>query len=341
MHTKLAVLTAALSAGALTLLAGCSGGAQSPTSTLPTSSLTQAQTGTSRASVLASGALKLFVRTAGVERPGGAPKPDAYCASRCPYIFVSDAGSTVQVLKTKTYKNIGSITSGVSGSDGLWADKAGNVYVANFLGDNVTEYPSGSGSPSCTYSTGLVDPINVTADDAGNVYVVDFNNFNNPGYIYKYAQCSNTLAKKYAVNKGPEGIAVDKHGDIFVSYHGANSNGAFEEFKRGHANATPLGATVSSPGGLVIDVNGNLIADDQAGFIDVIAPPYSSASPLVSGLSDPFHDSLNKKENLLFNANSGSATVTVYSYPSGKLVTTLGSSNGITAAEGVTYDASF
>ena len=37
-----------------------------------------------------------------------------------------------------TYKIIGAIASDVNGSDGLWADKAGNLYVANYLGDNVT-----------------------------------------------------------------------------------------------------------------------------------------------------------------------------------------------------------
>jgi hypothetical protein len=56
---------------------------------------------------------------------------------------------------------------------------------------------------------------------------------------------------------------------------------------------------------------------------------------LVTGLSDPFHCSFNKAENLLFNANDGSTTVTIYSYPSMSLVETITSSDGIDGAEGV------
>jgi serine/threonine-protein kinase len=230
---------------------------------------------------------------------------------------------------------VGDITSGLSGADGVFVDKKGNVYAANYIGADVTEYKKGKGSPSCTYSSGVVDPVNVTTDSAGNVYVADYNNGQNPGYIDVFPQCGNTISRQYDVNYGPEGVAVDKSGDLFVAYFGTNYHGFFEEFKSGSSSPTPLGATVGSPGGLILDKNGNLIADDQRGSIDVIAPPYSSATVLVNGLSGPLHCSLNQKENLLFNANDGSSTVTVYTYPSGSLVTTIGTSNGIDYAFGV------
>jgi hypothetical protein len=89
------------------------------------------------------------------------------------------------------------------------------------------------------------------------------------------------------------------------------------------------------PGGLVLDKNDNLVAEDQAGSIDVIAPPYASATPIVTDVNGPFRDSLNRKEDLLFSANTGSNTVTVYRYPSGELLETLGASNGITTPLGV------
>jgi hypothetical protein len=90
-----------------------------------------------------------------------------------------------------------------------------------------------------------------------------------------------------------------------------------------------------------VDQNDNLIADDQSGngSIDVIAPPYTSAKVLVGGLPVPTRVSLNKAEDLIFSANAGSykgpPSVTIYAYPSGSLVKTLGSSKGITAAGGV------
>lgn len=225
--------------------------------------------------------------------------------------FVSSLLSDVLIYSDKTYTEIGEITNGLTAADGVWVDSKGNVYVANVSND-VVEYAKGAGSPSCTY-TGASDPINVTTDSKGNVYVVDFGS----GAVDEYAQCSNTIEKKWTAN-GAEGAAVDKAGDLFVSF-----GGEFEEFVGGSSNGTLLGATVGSSAGLVLDKKGDLIADDQGGSIDVIAPPYKTAVVLVSGLSDPFHCSLNKKENLLFNSNEGTGDVTVYSYPSGKLLQTV------------------
>ncbi len=336
MRITSAVLAAALGAGTLAFLAGCAGTSQNATSTLPAAGTAQSNL---RTFVLPNG---IDTRFAGF--PGGVLTQLASPLRKKKAkvekdLFVSDFGGEVVVLKNKTYEPAGSITSGLSEADGVWADRKGNVYVANVSGPNVFEYKKGKGSPSCTYSSGLVDPINVTTDTAGNVYIADFNGLNNPGYIVKFGQCSNTVKQKYMVSIGPEGVAVDKAGNIFVSYFGENG-GNFEEFKSGSTSPTGLSATVESPGGLVLDSHGNLIADDQGQqTIDVIAPPYSSATVLVSGLSDPFHCALNKSGKLLFNANAGTSsipgTVTVYDYPSGAPVTTLGSSNGITAAAGV------
>jgi len=345
MRTTLEVWTAAFAIGVVALLAGCSGaGSQSSTSTIPNSVTTQTQARAFRNFILPSGVDTRYARATYIASASlpAQRAPDARLDNPMHRkkvekdLFVccaSDSG--IAVLKDKTYKEVREITSGLDSPDGVWVDKHGNVYVANVSGPNVTEYKPGASSPSCTYSTGLFDPINVTTDDVGNVYVADFNDLKNPGYIYKYAQCSNTISTSYSVSSGPEGVAVDKSGDIFVSYDTTSFTGAFEEFKGGSSTPTPLGATDGSPGGLILDQSGNLIADDQKGSIDVIAPPYSGATTLVGGLSDPFHCSLNQKENLLFNANNGSANVTVYSYPSGTLVTTLGSANDIKYGMGV------
>ena len=234
--------------------------------------------------------------------------------------FVSTTGPEVLIYSNKTYGETGELTNGLSATDGVWVDKKGNIYVAN-VPTNVVEFKKGGSSPICTY-TGATDPISVTTDANGNVYVVDFEG----GFVDEYAQCSNTIEKQFQATD-VEGAAVDKSGDLFVAYSGSS----LEEFKGGSTTGTPLGASVGESAGLIIDKKGNLIADDQEGDILVIAPPYSSATVFASGLSDPFHCSLNKKENLLFNANSGSGNVTVYSYPSGSLQQTVNTG----AAEGV------
>jgi hypothetical protein len=249
-------------------------------------------------------------------------------------LFVSDAIASVFLFKNKSYKPDGSI-AGFNVPDGIAVDTAGNLYVANVNGKNVQEFAPGSSTPTCTYDAGLVDPINVTTDTKGDVFVVDFNDFNSPGFVDEFKQCSDTVTTQFSVSSGPEGAVVDSKGDLFVSFFNSGFKGAFEEFVKGKSPGSVLGATVGSPAGVTIDKKGNLIADDQEGSIDVIAPPYTTAAPLVSGLSDPFHVALSKNQKLLFNANADSGTVTIYKYPAGTLTTTLGTSNGLDGAEGV------
>jgi DNA-binding beta-propeller fold protein YncE len=306
------------STGPMALLGGCSGGAAVTPPPL-------------RSFVLPSGAELRPERRA----PFSLERPLARRARVERNLFVSNDGNGVIVLKNKSYVSAGEITNGLNGADGLWVDKKGNLYVANYNGVNVTEYRRDSFAPSCTYSGGLSDPVDVTTDDAGNVYVVDAGVYSTyAGYIYEYPQCRNSVSKIYDVAGDPEGAAVDAQGDLFVSYLVASS-GFFEEFKRGSYVGTSLGATVGFAGGLILDSRGDLIADDQDGSIDIIAPPYDRAAVLVGGLSQPFHDALNKKENRLFSTDFASGTVSVFEYPSGQLVTTLGKGNDIYDAAGV------
>jgi hypothetical protein len=331
MRTVPSIAGAGVLAGAL-LFSGCSsaGSAGSP------GSLPQAGAQSRAASAIAypNGIDKRYAgalgspesRVSGVSPSAGKVGKD---------LFVSDGISTVFLFKNNTYKSAGTVTNGLSDVDGDWVDKSGNLYVANVGAKNVTEYKPGSSSPSCTYDAGLVDPINVTTDAKGDVFVVDFNDFNAPGSVDEFKQCTDTVSQQYSIPKGPEGVAVDSKGDIFVSFFNANFAGAFEEFPKGKTTPKALSATVGSPAGLILDKKGDLIADDQEGSIDVIAPPYTTATPLVSGLSDPFHAGLSQNNKVLFNANSGSTTVTIYAYPGGTLTNTLDSSNGLDGASGV------
>ena len=200
-------------------------------------------------------------------------------------LFVSSGGNDVLALRDGSYGNAGEITSGVNGADGMWVDNQGNLYVSNFNSSNVTEYAPGGSSPICTYNSGILDPTNVTTDKNDNVYIVDFYVDQNPGYIDKFPQCSNTMSAQYPISSGPQGVAVDHQGDIFVSYY--SHGGAFVEFKNGSSQPTPLAVTTVGPGGLVLDKKDNLIADDDNSIV-VIAPPYTTATPIVTNVSGRF-----------------------------------------------------
>ena len=312
MYRGLKFASAAAGSAAVLLLAGCAvGGSQAPAINAPGAPLVA---GASRNAKIPG---RLYVSNA-----------------------ISPKGNTVEVYDSGTYKHIGVITKGVRNAEGLWVDKAGNLYVANSGGGNVTEYAPGGTTPICTYSRKLVSPIDETTDDSGNVYVVDANHLQTPGYIDKYKQCDNTIAARYSIVTPPEGVAVDVQGDVFVSYLTV-AGGAFEEFKNGQTTPTELRARTSdSPGGLRLDGKGDLISDQQGaqhkpGTIAVIAPPYKKVTTLVTGLGNPFRLALNREQTLLFNVDTLNEKVSVYQYPSGKLLKTLGAADGVTNPGGV------
>ena len=52
----------------------------------------------------------------------------------------------------------------------------------------------------------------------------------------------------------------------------------------------------------------------------MIAPPYKKITTLITGLGIPFRLALNKEQTLLFNVDTFNDKVSVYQYPSGKLL---------------------
>ena len=246
-------------------------------------------------------------------------------------LFVSnDNPDEILVLANKSWTENGSITSGATDPDGSWSDKHG-LYVANFNNANIVQYDK-KRSLIFTYSSGMVNPVTLTTDSHGNVYEADFS-----GFINEYHQGSNTVAATCSPGGLVEGVAVDKSGDVFVDYF--TGSGVIAEYKGGLSGCseTVLGATVSFPGGMVLDKNDDLVICDQTGdAVDIVKAPYSSISgTLGSGYSEPFHVSINKKNNQAYITDTGSAlTIDVVTYPGGSRQATLGSSDGVTAPYG-------
>jgi DNA-binding beta-propeller fold protein YncE len=237
-------------------------------------------------------------------------------------LLVADAATNSVAILDDKYEQIGTISVGIKGPAGMWVDGKGNLYVANYRGKNVAEYAPSATSPTCTYAAGLRDPIGVTTDASGDVYVVDYDK-GRSGYVDRYAQCSNAIETQYSVGGSPEGVAIDSSGDLFVDYNDG-SNSQLEEFAAGSTTPTPLGATLTFAGGMIIDADGNLIACDQApGYVDQIAPPYTDVTLEFNGFKDPLNIALSPDGKLLFVADPLAHDVRILRYPSGIVVRTL------------------
>ena len=328
MRKTQALFGAAAAAAAIALLSACSGsGTQGTGATIPSTGASQSHM---RSDVSRMGISPKYYGLARIMQLRDA-RPDK--KKKVKALYVDDFGyNAVEILNSKTWKNTGSISNGIDGPDGNWVDTKGNLYVANYAGINITEYKPGGSSPSYTYSSGMSDPVAVSTDSKGNVYEGDYLG----GYVGEYAQGSNTQTAECSPGGYVEGVAVDKSGNVFVAYLSTTTDtGKIAEYKGGlkGCSATVLGVSLEYPGGMVMDKKGNLVVCDQdAEAVDVIAPPYSSVTgTLGSGYSDPFHVTVNKKNNQAYVANYGGSDVFVLKYPSGSSIATLNSANGLSS----------
>jgi hypothetical protein len=322
------MLGAVTAAAAIALLSACSGaGSQGASSTIPGSGISQSlqrsdlsRAGISPKHLAEARLLKSLSHGVNLAIHKGAKD-----------LFVSDCcigTGAVEILANKTWTDTGSITSGIDGPDGNWVDEKGNFYVANYDAADITEYATGSSSPSSTYS-GVEDPVAVTTDSSGNVYEGDYEG----GYVTEFPQGSNSITAQCSPGGKVEGVAVDKSGDVFVAYEGTRGGGKLAEYAGGLSGCPRniFGVILEYPAGMVFDNKGNIVVCDQdAEAVDIIAPPYSKVtSTLGSGYNDPFHVTINKKNKQAYVANYGGEDVFVLSYPAGSLTATLNASNGL------------
>ncbi len=81
--------------------------------------------------------------------------------------------SNVEVFAPGATKPFETIKNGVNQPYAMTMDPAGNLYVANTFGNDVTVYAIGSTTPFATISQGIAQPRAITLDESGNVYVAN------------------------------------------------------------------------------------------------------------------------------------------------------------------------
>jgi hypothetical protein len=261
-------------------------------------------------------------------------------------LYVTDSRpNVVKILTNKTHKLVGTISTGILGPVGDWLDMNGNLYVANSLAPNVTEYAPNTTTPSFTYSQSMQVPQSVATDALGHVFEADLGAGSTQGHVNEYAQGSDTAIGSCSAglhsggNTGVYGVAVDKNGDVFVSYGIPGSGGAgIDEYMGGlgSCNEQKLAITYSSPGGIAVDAANDLVVcDPLSSVVYIIPPPYISVPRTIgTGFSKPTEVTLSKDNTKAFVTDVGNQTVTIVNYQTGANITVLGTANGLSTPKG-------
>ncbi|HUO05001.1 MAG TPA: NHL repeat-containing protein [Candidatus Binataceae bacterium] len=241
-------------------------------------------------------------------------------------------------------------------------DSRGNIYVASYGNSSVVEYSpnpaDGNLAPTAEISganTGLSGPTAIALDSTDNIYVTDYQGAvlvfaaGSHGDVSPTSKVSGTITGADGTGlSAPEGIAVDSHGNIYVTnsktdtinIYPAGSNGQkapnnAAECASDGPNATICGskAELHTPKGIAIDANGNIyVANYGNDSVTVYAQgSHGNAAPRAivtgdaTGIGDPWGIVLDSSGNLyvanssnsepgLFVADSGHTdSITVYS----------------------------
>ena len=251
-------------------------------------------------------------------------------------LAVTDSWTGGVVLINDKGKKFGDITYGLGSPDGASYDSKGDLYVADPDNGQVQEYAPNATKPTFTYSHGLVAPVDVTTDSKFNVIVGDYAG----ATITEFKQKSNKIEVQCSPGGNVQGVAYDVvHRTFFATTVETTSlPGKIVEYKDGLTGCqdTALKPKLGFPGGIAVDPKENLIACDQTPpAVYIIKPPYDKIDVTLKGLRVPFRPALNPKGNELFITDYAAKDVRVFFYPSLKRDTTLGSSSGLAAPQGV------
>ncbi len=269
--------------------------------------------------------------------------PNAVAVDTKGNLYIAEMGSVLQVNLSTDIINIIANSAGKSGITGdggqaidatfedllgIAVDAAGNVYVADYEGNNVREINmttgivtdvAGTGAPGFSGDGGLAinaeleGPHGVTVDDAGNVYIADTVNDRIREVIHvtgeittvagngQFSAFHDGVAATTTMLSVPVDVAVDSHGDIFIDDQGnerireVNAVTGIINTVAGNGNVTyggdggpAIAASFSVPGGIAMDSSGDIFVADTSN--DRIREVVSNSQPtIVTVAASPVH----------------------------------------------------
>ena len=112
--------------------------------------------------------------------------------------------------------------TGLSNPKALAFDSAGNLYVANLVGNTVSKFAPGATTASATL-TGLDGPSALAVDGEGNLYVANSGNFT----VSIFARGATSPTATLTGLNRPKGLAFDGAGNLYVANYGDSTVSEF------------------------------------------------------------------------------------------------------------------
>jgi sugar lactone lactonase YvrE len=302
------------------LLAGCSGSSQFGSPISPISPNSQQQQSGSRAPVQNAQPGSMLASTFG-------PNSDKAMT------YISTIGGTTvygyQSANQANHPPVCTVGPFVSVNGGIGVDQSGNLWVPD-QGANpktVTEYGPDCG-PAKTVLTisGDTLPDNVAFDTNGHVYVANaVANSGGPGNILQYTGTTVTKTLTDPNIATPQGLAIDKRNNVWVSYRDPGSTGTYvAKFPGGNMPAKLFhNISLGFPGSLQFDQRNNMLAlAPGVPAMYIYAAPYKEKKPTTQLplKNAPTMCTLGRAQSKLYCSNGFYSKVDIYTYPAGTYV---------------------
>jgi hypothetical protein len=201
--------------------------------------------------------------TPGVPVGSGLTAPTGVAVDGAGDLFIADSGNVYQVPNTASGLNeAGQITlkGGLGTKLNLTADSLGNLYIADPDNARVVKLVNpgvvfGPGTQTETDLTGFTAPTVVAVDGSDNLYVADSSKLIE-------VQPNGTQTTLLPTLGAATGLAIDPSGAVYAALSGGAVRIPFVNGALDPSTETPVGSTVTNPGGLVLDTSDNLYLSD-------------------------------------------------------------------------------
>lgn len=210
-------------AGAVALMAGCSGYSAQTAPGQPASGSSAMPAAPAGMRVLKGPAVTGPVFVPMVPHPHNLAHAWPAKSPNLQVLFVSDASDNEVLMYNPKVANSspeGSITSGLNVPFGLAMDSAGTLYVANLGGNTITEYPKGQSTPGVTITNGVNGPYGIAVDSKGNVFISNLNDDTVVGY--QAGQTTPFESINFSSYGQAVGLGIDGSDNLWVASDSTN-----------------------------------------------------------------------------------------------------------------------